>query len=44
MALVKICFKMSKHNDTVTDKLTSSKLFEIKREVGCFAAVVVRKP
>ena len=43
MALVKISLKMSKHNDTVTDKLTSSELSEIKPEVGCFAAVVVRK-
>ena len=34
---------MSKHNDTVTDKLTSLELSEIKREAGCFAAVVVRK-
>ena len=43
MARVKICLKMSKHKDTVTDKLTSSELSEIKRKVGCFAAVVVRK-
>ena len=38
-----MCLKMSKHTDTVTDKLTSSELSEIKREVGCFAAVFVRK-
>ena len=43
MALVKICLKMSKHNDTVTDKLTSSELSEVNRDVGCFAAVVVWK-
>ena len=42
MAL-KICLKMSKQNDIVTDKLTSSEISEIKWEVGCFAAVVVRK-
>ena len=29
MAL-KICLKMSKQNDTVTDKLTSSEISEIK--------------
>lgn len=34
---------MSKHDDTVTDKLTSSELSGIKREVGCFDAAVVRK-
>lgn len=41
MALVKICLKMSKHNDTVTDKPISSELSEVKRDVGCFAAVFV---